>query len=81
MTNASWGGKSLFGICFHNTVHHQRKSEELQEDRILEPGADTEAIKGLVFMEPRTNIRGMAHNGLQPDFKKAFSQLTFPALR
>ena len=46
MTKASWGGKGLFSLCFHVTVHHQRKSgQELKQGRNLEAGADTEAKK------------------------------------
>jgi hypothetical protein len=34
---ASWGGKSLFGLHFLITVHHQRKlRQELKQDRNLE---------------------------------------------
>jgi hypothetical protein len=46
MTKAIWGGKGLFSLCFHITVHHQRKSgQELKQGRNLEAGADTEAKK------------------------------------
>jgi len=44
---ASWGGKGLFGLHFHITVHHQRKSgQELKQGRKLEAGADAKTIKG-----------------------------------
>jgi hypothetical protein len=43
----SWGGMGLFGLHFHITVHHPRKSgQELKPGRNLETGADTEAIEG-----------------------------------
>ena len=42
----SWGGKGLFGLHFHSTVHHKRKSgQELKQGRILEAGADAEAME------------------------------------
>jgi hypothetical protein len=41
--NASWGGKGLFGLYFHITVYHKRKSEkEFKQGRNLEVGADAE---------------------------------------
>ena len=44
---ATWGGKGLFGLHFHITVHHQRKSgQELKQDRNLETGADAESVEG-----------------------------------
>ena len=43
---ASWGGKGLFDLLFHITVHHRRKSgQELKQGRILEVGADAEAVE------------------------------------
>ena len=46
MTKETWGGKGLFGLHFHITVHHQRKSEqELKQGRDLETGADAEAME------------------------------------
>ncbi|KRY94820.1 hypothetical protein T4B_1409, partial [Trichinella pseudospiralis] len=75
MTKASWGEKGLFGLGFHLTVHHQRKSEqELEQGRNLEAGADAEFMKervlviGLLLLacsacfliEPRTTSPGMA---------------------
>jgi hypothetical protein len=44
--NASLGGKGLFSLNFHITVHHQRKSGlELKQGRNLEAGADTAAME------------------------------------
>ena len=47
---ASWGEKGLFvyfGLYFHITVDHQRKSRlELQKGRNLEAGAYAEAMEG-----------------------------------
>ena len=48
---ASWGEKGLFGLYFHSTVHHRRKSgQELTQGRILEAGADGEAMEGCCFL-------------------------------
>lgn len=41
----SWGEKGLFCLFFHIAVHHLRKSAyKLKQDRILEAGADEEAM-------------------------------------
>ena len=41
MTKATWGGKDLFGLCFHVMVLHQRKSgQELKQGRNPEAQAD-----------------------------------------
>ena len=46
MTKATCGGKGLFDLHFHATVHHGRKSgQELRQDRNVETGADTEAME------------------------------------
>jgi hypothetical protein len=38
--------KGLFGLHFHSSVHHQRKSgQELNHGGSLEAGADTEAME------------------------------------
>ncbi|EDL21040.1 mCG140729 [Mus musculus] len=51
MTKETWGGKGLFGLHFHITVHHQRKSEqELKQGRDLETGADAEAMEQCRFL-------------------------------
>ena len=44
---ASWGGKGLFGLHFHVVADYWLKSgQELKQDRILEAGADAEAMEG-----------------------------------
>ena len=44
---ASCGGKALFSLDFHSTVHHWRKSGlELKEGRKLEAGVHAEAMEG-----------------------------------
>jgi hypothetical protein len=44
------GEESLFGLHFHITVHHWRKSgQELKQGRNLEAGADTEAMDGVLL--------------------------------
>ena len=44
---ATLGGKDLFGLQFHNTVHHCRKSGlELKQGRNLEAGADAKVKEG-----------------------------------
>ena len=44
---ANWGGKGLFDLHFHSTVHHCGKSgQQLKQRRILEAGADAEAMEG-----------------------------------
>ena len=41
---------ALFGLHFHITVHHQRKSrEELKEGRTLEAGADAETMRSAAY--------------------------------
>jgi hypothetical protein len=46
---ASWGGKDLFSLHFHITIHHQRKSgQESKQGRSLEAGA--EAMKGCCLL-------------------------------
>lgn len=41
------GRKGLFILYFHITVHHQRDSgQELSQGRVLEAGADAEAMEG-----------------------------------
>lgn len=50
ITKASWGGKDLFGFCFHITVYTQRKSgPELTQGRNLVSGADAEAMEECVL--------------------------------
>jgi hypothetical protein len=47
---ARWEGKTLTGLQFHITVHHQRKSgQELKQGRKLEAGADAEAMEGAAY--------------------------------
>jgi hypothetical protein len=42
---SNFEGKGLFGLHFHITVHHWRKSgQTLKEGRNLEAGADAEAM-------------------------------------
>jgi hypothetical protein len=49
MAKETSGGKGLFSLCFHITVHHQRKAkQELEQGRNLEAGVDTEAMEGLL---------------------------------
>jgi hypothetical protein len=72
MTEATRGRKGLFGLCFHSTVHHQRRpGQELRQGRILEAEADAEAVGGaahwfashgpfsLLSVESRTTSLGM----------------------
>lgn len=42
-----WGrGKGLFGLHFHITIHHQRKSgQEIKQHKNVEAGADAEATE------------------------------------
>ena len=48
--NQSWREKGLFGLLFHITVHHGRKSgQELKQGRHLEAGADAEAMEGAAY--------------------------------
>ena len=68
------GGKSLFGLYFHITVHYQRKSgQELKQGRNLETGADAEVMEGVLLtdfllmacslcflIEPKATSPGMA---------------------
>jgi hypothetical protein len=69
VTKATWGGKSLFSLHFHITVHHQRKSgQELKQGRNLEAGADEEVMEGAAYwltphglLQPRD---GPTHNGM-----------------
>jgi len=65
----SWRGKRLFGIYFHTTVHHGRKSgQDLKQDRSLKAGADAETVEwccllacsAFFVIEPRTTSPGMA---------------------
>jgi hypothetical protein len=43
-------GKGLFGLHFHITAHHQRKSgQELKHGRNLEAGTDAEVVKGMLL--------------------------------
>ena len=50
MTQASWGGEGLFSLRFHNTVHHQKKSEEeIKQGKDLEAGADAKARRGAAY--------------------------------
>ena len=50
MIKETWGGKDLFAIYFHCTVHHQRKSgQELTQGRILKPGTDAKAMEGYLL--------------------------------
>jgi hypothetical protein len=53
------GKKGLFGLL-HTTVHHHRKSgQELKQGRILEAGADVEAVGGCCLLAFWTTIPGM----------------------
>ena len=41
------------GLLYHSTVHHQRKSgQELKYRRNLEAGADAEAVRGMLLLDP-----------------------------
>ena len=45
MTKATWGRKSLFGLHFQITAHHQRKSgQEVKQGRNWEEGAMDSAV-------------------------------------
>ena len=73
MTKAKWGGKGLFGLHFHSTVHHWRKSgRELKQVR--KPGVrswcrghEGVLLIGLLFtacsacflVKPRATILGV----------------------
>jgi hypothetical protein len=51
MTKVPWRRKDLFGLHFHITVHHGRKSgRELKQGRTLEAGADVEAMMKCYFL-------------------------------
>ena len=64
--------RGLFGLHFHITVHHQRKSgQELKQGRNLEAGADVETMRDTAcssmafeepdfFVESRTTSAGVA---------------------
>jgi hypothetical protein len=52
MTKATWEGKGLFGLQFHTTLLHQRKSTGLKQGRNLEAGADAEAMEGAAYWLP-----------------------------
>lgn len=42
----TWGGKGLYGLCFHIAVHYLRKSgKDLEKGRDLEERDDAEALK------------------------------------
>ena len=48
-TKATCRGKSLFGWCFHITVHHWNKSgQALKQGRNLEAAADAETMKNVL---------------------------------
>jgi hypothetical protein len=56
MIKETWGRKGLFGLYFHSTAHHQRKSgQELTQGRNLEAGADAEAMKRCCFPHRKQN--------------------------
>ena len=43
--------KALFALCFHITVHHERKSgQEIKQGRNLEAGAGAEATDGFYLL-------------------------------
>ena len=46
----TWKGKDLFSLCFHISLHHQRKSgQELKQGRTLPAGPDAEAMEGAAY--------------------------------
>jgi len=62
------GGKGLFSLHFHSTVHHwQESGQELKQERNLEAGADAEAMEkcsllvclACLLIEPRTTSPGV----------------------
>jgi hypothetical protein len=75
-----WEGKVLFGLVFHITVLHPRKSgQEITHSRNLETGADAEAIEG-------SSLLAESHGLLSLFFFSSFfvyyvfSSITFPML-
>lgn len=45
-TQANWQEKALFGLHFHISIQHQRKSgQELQQGRNMKRGVDAEAME------------------------------------
>jgi hypothetical protein len=51
LSKATWEAKSLFGLDFHITVPHRRKSgQELPQGRNLETGAEAEAMQGCCLL-------------------------------
>ena len=45
-----WREKALFGLHFHITIHHQRKSEqELTQGRNLETGVNSQVMRGAAY--------------------------------
>jgi hypothetical protein len=49
---ASCRGNTLFGLHFYTVVCHRRKSgQELKQDRVLEAGAEAEAMEGRCFTD------------------------------
>lgn len=46
----NWGGKGLFDLHFHTTVHQQRKSGQgLKQGWNLEAGADAETVEWYAY--------------------------------
>ena len=92
---ASWGGKGLFGLYFHVTVHHQGKpGQQLKQGSVLESGADAdaEAAEGCCFPEPPVpgwhcpqwagpSPINHEENAFLLDLTEAFSQLRFSPFR
>jgi hypothetical protein len=78
MTKATWGRKSLFGLHFQITAHHQRKSgQEVKQGRNWEEGAMDSAVYWLTsygllsLLSYRTQDHhqprdGSTHNGALP---------------
>ena len=56
---ANWGARGLFNLHFDIAVHHQRKLwQNFKQERILEAGADAEAMEGCCLPACFT---GLAH--------------------
>lgn len=73
MTKSNMGGKGLFALPFHITVHHRRESgQELRQGKNLEAGVDTEAMKGCCFI---VHFSGLGYTNL--DFTHHVSEIIF----
>jgi hypothetical protein len=61
ITKATWGGKGLFGLHIHLTVHHPRKSGQDREGRIWLAGLLLMAWSSCFLTEPRPLVQGWPH--------------------